>query len=257
MHIAVILRIVPDVTEELEIADNGTEIDREWIGLKLNEFDDHALEEAVLVKEQTGARVTAIALAGDGAERQLQTAIARGADDAMLVQHGFEGIIGSRTVAHLLKSIVETLGTDIVMTGVQTPEDVFGQLAPFIAGILGWPTLNAVNGITVAGDVLTVTQEYSGGYSARFAVKAPAVLGIQTASKPPRYVSGTKLRHTSSTPIATVTSAVPEGYAPQGTLRLRVPERGTGAEMIDGTADEVAAKLVDLLAARGLVGAAL
>ncbi len=83
MHIAVILRIVPDLSEDLDIADSGTDIDREWVGLKLNEFDDHALEEAVLIKEASGARVTAIALAGDGAERQLQTAIARGADDAL------------------------------------------------------------------------------------------------------------------------------------------------------------------------------
>ena len=58
MHIAVVLRIVPDLAEELEIAESGKEIDREWVGLKLNEFDDHALEEDVLIKEQTKAKVT-------------------------------------------------------------------------------------------------------------------------------------------------------------------------------------------------------
>lgn len=255
MHIAVILRIVPDVTEELEIAGNGAEIDREWIGLKLNEFDDHALEEAVLLKEQTGARVTAIALAGDGAERQLQTAIARGADDALLVKHDLEGPVGSRACAHLLMPVIQDLGAGVIMTGVQTPEDVFGQLAPFVAGVLGWPTLNAVNGVAVAEGDLIVTQEYSGGYAARFAVTAPVVLGIQTASKPPRYVSGSKLRQASSAVIGSSTSKVPEGFAPQGALRLSVPERGTKADMIEGTAEQVAAKLVDLLIERGLVGA--
>ncbi|MHA6642808.1 electron transfer flavoprotein subunit beta/FixA family protein [Mesorhizobium sp. A623] len=255
MHIAVILRIVPDLAEELEIAENGTEIDREWVGLKLNEFDDHALEEAVLIKEQAGARVTAIAMAGDGAERQLQTAIARGADDAILVQHDLEGVVGSRTVAHLLVSVLKNLGADVVMTGVQTPEDVFGQLAPFVAGALGWPTLNAVNGISLAEGTMTVNQEYSGGHSARFAVTPPVVLGIQTASKPPRYVSGSKLRQAASATIETVTSAVPDGFDAQSVSRLSVPERGTRAQMIDGKAEQVAEKLVDLLAERGLVGA--
>ncbi len=255
MHIAVVLRIVPDVTEEIEIAGNGVEIDREWIGLKLNEFDDHALEEAVLIKEQAGARVTAVALAGDGAERQLQTAIARGADDAVLVRHGLDGMVGSRAAAHLLKPVVQALEADVVLTGVQTPEDVFGQLAPFLAGALEWPVVNAVNGVSVADGGLAVTQEYSGGYSAQFALKAPVVLGVQTASKPPRYVSGSKLRQTSSATIGSMEAALPAGFVQQSAIRLAAPESGTRAEMIAGTAEQVAAKLVDMLAERGLVGA--
>jgi len=254
MHIAVILRIVPDLAEELEIAESGIEIDREWVGLKLNEFDDHALEEAVLIKEQAGAKVTAIALAGDGAERQLQTAIARGVDDVILVGHDLGPAVTSRAAAHLLKPVIEKLGADIVMTGVQTPEDVFGQLAPFLAGALDWPTLNAVNGISVADSKLTVTQEYSGGYSARFAVTSPAVLGIQTASKPPRYVSGSKLRQASTAAIAAAQGSLPEGFVTQSVLRLSVPERATTVEMLDGSAEEVAGKLVDLLSERGLLG---
>ncbi|WP_374379635.1 hypothetical protein [Dongia sp.] len=255
MHIAVILRIVPDLAEELEIAANGYEIDREWVGLKLNEFDDHALEEAVLIKEQAGAKVTAIALAGDGAERQLQTAIARGADDALLVQHEIEGVIGSRTAAHLLKSAILEIGADVVLTGVQTPEDVFGQLGPFLAGALGWPSVNAVNGVAAAGSTLTVAQEYSGGYSSKFTVNLPAVLGIQTASKPPRYVSGSKLRQATSATIATTKSAVPAEYMAQASLRLSMPERATTVEMLTGNAEQVAEKLVDMLVERALLEA--
>jgi electron transfer flavoprotein beta subunit len=255
MHIAAILRVVPDVTEEIEIAASGVEIDREWIGLKLNEFDDHALEEAILLKEQVGARVTAVALAGDGAERQLQTAIARGADDATVVKHDVEATIDARAAAHLLAPVVKGLGADLVLTGVQTTEDVFGQLAPFLAAALQWPVLNAINGMTAADGGLNVTQEYSGGYSARFAVRIPAVLGIQAASKPPRYVSGSKLRQASSAPIASVGSALPAGFRPQALTRLGAPESGTKAEMIGGNAEQVAAKLVDMLAERGLIGA--
>ena len=254
MHIAVVLRIVPDLAEELEVAENGTEIDREWVGLKLNEFDDHALEEAVLIKEQTNAKVTAIALEGDGAERQLQTAIARGADDAILVAHDLGPAVASRLAAHLLKPVIEKLGADAVLTGVQTPEDVFGQLAPFLAGLLGWPVVNAINGVAAADGALTVTQEYSGGYSAKFAVAMPAVLGIQTASKPPRYVSGSKLRQASSATIGAAQAALPEGAIIQSLRRLSLPERATSVEMLDGTAEQVAGKLVDMLAERGLLG---
>lgn len=254
MHIAVVLRIVPDLTEELEIAESGTEIDREWIGLKLNEFDDHALEEAVLIKEAGGARVTAVALAGDGAERQLQSAIARGADDALLVNHDLGEAVGSREAALLLASALPGIGAGVVLTGVQTSEDVHGQLAPFLAGALGWPTLNAVHGVAADGGALLVTQEYSGGHAARFAVSGPVVLGVQTASKPPRYVSGSKLRQASSAPIAQADGALPQGHAPQQTLALKAPQRAARAEMIDGPAQAVAERIADTLAERGLLG---
>lgn len=255
MHIAVVLRIVPDLSEDLDIADNGTEIDREWVGLKLNEFDDHALEEAVLIKEASGARVTAIAFAGDGAERQLQTAIARGADDALLIEHDVEGVLSSRMAAHFLAQAMPDLGATVVLTGVQTSEDVFGQMAPFLAGALNWATLNAVHGVTAGGGDLLVTQEYSGGHSAQFAVSGPVVLGVQTASKPLRYVSGSKLRQASGTVIAKVSAELPSDLVRSRTDRLERPQRGASAQMITGDAAAVAKKIVAVMAERGLLGA--
>lgn len=255
MHIAVVLRIVPDLSEDLDIADNGTEIDREWVGLKLNEFDDHALEEAVLIKEASGARVTAIAFAGDGAERQLQTAIARGADDALMIEHDVEGALSSRMAAHLLAQALPNLGASVVLTGVQTSEDVYGQMAPFLAGALNWATINAVHGVAVDGGDLLVTQEYSGGHSAQFAVSGPVVLGVQTASKPLRYVSGSKLRQASGTVIAKASGVLPDDMVPAQTDKLERPQRGASAEMIAGDAAAVAKKIVAVMAERGLLGA--
>lgn len=255
MHIAVVLRIVPDLSEDLDIADNGTEIDREWVGLKLNEFDDHALEEAILIKEASGARVTAIAFAGDGAERQLQTAIARGADDALMIESDTDGVLSSRMAAHFLAQALPDLGATVILTGVQTSEDVFGQMAPFLAGALNWNTVNAVHGVTVDGSDLLVTQEYSGGHSAQFVVSGPAVLGVQTASKPLRYVSGSKLRQASGTVIAKASVDMPFGMVTDQTDKLERPQRGSSAEMIAGDAAAVAKKIVAVMAERGLLGA--
>lgn len=78
MHIVTIIRLNPVLTDELELTNDGTDIDREWIGVELNPLDDQALEQAVLLKEQTGARVTAIACEAEGGEKLLKTALARG-----------------------------------------------------------------------------------------------------------------------------------------------------------------------------------
>jgi electron transfer flavoprotein beta subunit len=253
MHVAVVLRLVPDTGEELEIDADGSDIDREWVGMKINEFDEFALEEAVILKERSGARVTAVAWAADGADRLLQSAIARGADEAIRVDHG-QGRVGDpATAAKLLAPTLRKIAADLVLTGVQTPEDVFGQLAPYLAGTLGWPTVNAVSGITVRDGALAIQQEYSGGLSALLAVTGPAVLGVQTASQPPRYVSGTKLRQAMSTPIRVEKDdAVADAAIKIGALS--VPERDRQAEMIAGTAQDVAARLLDILAEKGLVG---
>ena len=97
-------------------------------------------------------------------------------------------------------------------------------------------------------------QEYSGGMSSTFSITLPAVLGVQTASQPPRYVSGSKLRQAMSAEIRKVSadgSSVDTGAA---ITALKEPERGDGAEMFEGSADEVAAKIVAALKDRGLLG---
>jgi electron transfer flavoprotein beta subunit len=255
MHIAVVLRLVPDITEELEIAESGTDIDREWIGIKLNEFDDHALEEAVLLKEASGATVTAIALDGEGTDRMLQTAVARGADGAIKVTHELERMGDARAVAAVLAPVLTDLGAELVLTGVQTPEDLLGQLAPYLGVRLGWPHVSAVSGVKRNGSGVTVQQEYSGGVAATLELALPAVIGVQTATHPPRYVSGSKLRQVMGSDLiktAASDAATAPGPAAE-VLSFAPPEEGQGAQMLDGDPEEIADKIVAALTDRGLL----
>ncbi|MGH7118826.1 MAG: electron transfer flavoprotein subunit beta/FixA family protein [Acetobacteraceae bacterium] len=253
MHIVVVLRLVPDLTEEIDIADGGTDIDREWIGLKLNEFDDQALEEAVILKEREGARVTALALEDEGVDRMLQAAIARGADRAVKIARGSERAFSARAATPVVAAAVSELGADLVLTGVQTPEDLFGQLAPFLGAALGWPHASAVTGILLGDKSIEIGQEQGSGFSATLRVILPAVLGIQAASQPPRYVSGTRLRQAMSEKIETL--AVKSDPAPSLAVLsgLALPEQSAGAAMLEGDAEVVAGKLHRLLVERGLV----
>lgn len=253
MHIAVVLRLVPDLAEELEVAESGTDIDREWIGIKLNEFDDHALEEAILLKERGQATVTAVALEGDGVDRLLQSAIARGADRAVKVANELQPLAPAPAVAALLAEAIKNLNADLVLTGVQTPEDLTGQLAPWLGAALGWPHVSAIGGTEQMGDGIAVRQEHSGGYALRLRVGLPAVLGIQTASQPPRYVSGSKLRQAMSAPLESLELAAEAETPAANLVALVKPERGAGAEMWEGEAEAVAERFIALLRERGLL----
>jgi electron transfer flavoprotein beta subunit len=255
MHIAVVLKQVPDLVEELEIDSGGKDIDRSFVKMKLNEFDDHALEQAVLLKESGGAKVTAVALATDGIDQVLYAAKARGADGAVKVDAGGD-LLDSRHAAAALAQAIKQLGPDLVLTGVQAADDLFGQMAPFLAAALGWPHVSVVSGVELAGDKVHVQQEYAGGRVATLELDLPAVIGVQAAPKPPRYVPVTKLRQAmASGALESMTASAADGPAGSEVTAMAKPETGKEAEMLAGSADEVAEKIAALLGERGLVRA--
>lgn len=253
MHVMVVLRLTPDTNEEFEISDDGKDIDREWIGFKLNEFDDHALEEAVLLSESSGAKVTAVALDGEGVDRLLQTALARGAHAVFKIPHELAAPAPAQSVAQLLANAAKEIGCDLVFTGVQTPEDLYGQLAPALGGVLDWPQVSAVSGLKPDGAHVLVQQEYSGGYSAQLSVSLPAVVGIQAASKPPRYLSGTKLREVMSVKVPALAIDAAGADMRTDILSLEVPESSGNVNMIEGTAEAVADNLFAVLRDNGFL----
>jgi electron transfer flavoprotein beta subunit len=251
MNIAVAIRLMPQLGDELEVDDGGADIDRDLVEMVINEFDDQALEEAVLIKEATGASVTAFALDVDGAEQALSVAYARGADRVVLVQADDFDPYDTRSAALALAQAVRELQPDLVLTGVQTPYDVFGQTAPYLAAALDWPQANVVVGTTVAEGTARVVQEYAGGRLAVLGLQLPAVVGVQSASAPPRYVSMARLRQAMSEASAEKLAVSVQTNGSPHIGSLARPERTGGATMLEGDAAEVAAKIAALLRERG------
>lgn len=253
MNIAVAIRLMPQVGDELEVDQSGTDIDRELVEMVINEFDQHALEEAVLIKEASGATVTAVGLRSEGIEQALQVAYARGADRAVLVEVD-QAIdpYDSPTAAAAFAEAFRQLGPDLVLTGVQTPYELFGQTAPLVGAELGWPQASVVVGITITDRTARVVQEYAGGRLAVLGLKLPAVVGVQSASSPPRYVSMGRLRQamTEAKPEAVQVSVEPRSGAPQ-LVSIARPEPETGATMLEGDTSELVSQILGLLRERG------
>jgi electron transfer flavoprotein beta subunit len=254
MNIAVALRLMPNPGDELEPDDSGADIDREFVEMVLNEFDEHALEEAVLIKEATGATLTAVGLRAEGIEQALRVAYARGADRTLVVDAGEIGPYDSRRGALAFAGAFRELAPDLILTGVQTPTDIFGQTAPCLAAALGWPHASVIVGVTVADGTARVVQEYAGGRLAVLGLRLPAVVGVQSASSPPRYISMGRLRQAmaeATTETMTVGIDDPDG-GPE-LVSLARPDRAAAATMLDGDAQAVARRIVELLRDKGLV----
>ena len=247
MNIIVPIKQVPDLVEELEIDSSGTSLDREWLKFKVNEFDDHALEEALLLKEEHGGTVTAIALDGGDIDKALYAAAAKGADKVVKVT-GLDGDVSNHQAAKALAGVIQGMGADLVLTGVQSVEDRDGQLGVLLAHYLKMPHVSVVTGVSVQGGSVTVKKEYGGGLVAEFEVATPAVLGIQAARETPRYVPVAKVRQAMrSTEIEEVATNDGGVSAGSSVSRMFKPERGGGAEMLTGSAEEIAEKLAGII----------
>lgn len=252
MNILAILRMVPDPAGELQIAEDGSSLDREWLDFQLNDFDDHALEEAILLKEAAGGRVIAACL-GEGSSRTLQMAAAKGADEVIAIDTEEDGMISSRDLAHAFAELARSRSIDLVISGVQSSEDLFGQLVPYLGALLGWPHVSGTSQVALQSDHLAITQERGGGIAATWKVALPAVLGVQTASKAPRYVSGSKLREGARIPIAKQ-AAGPSGFSVTAGIRsLAGMTQGNAVKSLGNDAEEVAERLVELLSGRNLL----
>lgn len=255
MNIVVPLIQVPDLVEELEFNADATDLDRDAIKLQLSEWDDQALEEALCLKDASGATVIAVTPEGAEADSLLFTALAKGADRAVKLTAGLpEGErVGHARLAAVFADAVGKIGADLVLTGVQSVEDVDGQVSTLLAARLGLPHVSVVVGVDVDGGTAIVKQEYSGGVMAELGVTLPAVLGIQAARQAPRYAPVSKVRQVQKT--ATLEELAVEGAEPGAGFKVRrvfKPEAAGRAEMLEGEPEEVAAKVVELLKDRGL-----
>lgn len=258
MKILVLLKMVPDVVEELEVAADGASLDRGFLRLIINERDENALEQALILKERHQGAVVVLAPEAPEVDDVLYTAMARGADRAIKVTGLREGL-GSRASAAMLAGtlpgIAGLLPVDLVLTGCQAIDDLDGLVGPLVAAHLGIPYIGIVTGLDVdAGNVARCSREYSGGVRGRFEVDLPAVVGIQGAEKPPRYVPIAKVRAAMAAGGIETVPAVP-GEEPGllETLEMRKPVVAEGAEMIAGEPDEIAARICEILIGRGLL----
>lgn len=257
MRIVVPVKQVPDLVEDLELSPDGTDVDREFLKFVVNEFDDHALEEALLIKEAAGAEVAAVAFDEPDIDQALYTAMAKGADHAVKLTGAGEGWVDSHSRAAMLSGWLRGREFDLVLTGVQAADDLDGQLAPLLGATLGLPHVSVVVGVEVKDGVAKVTQEFSGGRASELEVRLPAVLGVQTARQAPRYASITRIRQAQQAggiEEAPVDAPVEAGSGSGIEVRrLYAPEKGGGAEMLTGGADDVAERIAEILRSRGLV----
>jgi electron transfer flavoprotein beta subunit len=199
MKILVPVKRVVDTYVKIRVKSDGSGVDLANVKMSMNPFDEIAVEEAIRIKERGEAsEVVAVTIGNAKAQGTLRTALAMGADRAILVKT--DAAVEPLAVAKLLKAVVETEKPDIVIMGKQAIDDDCNQTGQMLAGLLGVPQGTFASKIELNGDKVKVTREVDGGLET-IELSKPAVITTDLRLNEPRYASLPNIMKAKKKPI--------------------------------------------------------
>jgi electron transfer flavoprotein beta subunit len=253
MKIAVCIKQVVTREWQLRVNDGKTWIRDQDASFELNEPDAYALEEALRLKEKHTGEVVVCAAGPARASQVIREALARGADRAIHVESDALAAADAFTVAEALAGAIREEQFDLVLTGLQSDDQGFGQVGVVLAEKLGIPHATIIMEVQ-AGDattgsgqgVLRVKRELEGGWFQWVTLPLPALLTIQSGINQLRYATLKGIMAAKKKEIRKVTFA-PAAEASQKILSVYFPEKGKKTQMLSGSAAEAARELVKRL----------
>ena len=247
MKIGVCIKQVPAKDAPLSIT--GDWIKESDIGFETNEPDGFALEEALRLKEKHGGEVVAISMGPERAKQAIKEALAKGAERGIHVADNEFYKLDPLTAARSLAAAIQKENFDLILTGLQSDDQGFGQTGVLLAELLGRPHATIIMQIEVAGERMKLKRELEAGWFQWVELPLPAVLSIQSGINKPRYASLKGIMAAKKKEIATVDRAslgVPEART-QLVQRIYVPQKTKKTEFLTGQPKEIAAKLIEKL----------
>src|SRR5687767_6252333 len=242
MKLLVPVKRVIDFNVKPRVKADGSGVDLANVKMSMNPFDEIAVEEAIRLKEKgVATEIVAVSIGPAKAQETLRTALAMGADRAILVQTDDE--LEPLAVAKILAKIAEEEQPGMVILGKQAIDDDSNQTGQMLAALLGWAQGTFASKVEVNGDSVNVTREVDGGLET-VKLKMPAVVTTDLRLNEPRYASLPNIMKARSKPLDQKT---PTDYGVDTTPRLKTvtvkepPKRQAGIKV--GSVDELIAKI--------------
>ena len=191
MKVLVPVKRVIDYNVKVRVKADGTGVDLANVKMSMNPFDEIAVEQAIRLKEAGKAdEVIAVSVGVKQAQETLRTALAMGADRAILVvaTDDVQNDIEPLTVAKILKGIVDEEAPSLVLCGKQAIDNDMNATGQMLAALLGWSQATFASEVDIDGDSATVTREVDSGLQT-IKAKMPAVITVDLRLNEPRYAS--------------------------------------------------------------------
>jgi electron transfer flavoprotein beta subunit len=245
MKLLVPVKRVIDFNVKPRVKADGSGVDLANVKMSMNPFDEIAVEEAIRLKEKgVASEIVAVSIGPARAQETLRTALAMGADRAILIQTDAD--VEPLAVAKLLQKVAEEEQPGLVILGKQAIDDDSNQTGQMLAALLGWGQGTFASKVEVSGDAVSVTREVDGGLET-VKLRLPAIVTTDLRLNEPRYASLPNIMKAKAKPLATKT---PEDYGVDitprvQTLSVREPSKREAGVKV-GSVDELIGKLKTL-----------
>ena len=246
MKIAVCIKQVVTREWQLRVNESKTWIRDQDASFELNEPDAYALEEALRLKEKHGGEVVVVSAGPARAAQVLREALARGADRAIHVESDALAAADAFVVAEALAAAVRDEKFDLVLTGLQSDDQGFGQVGVVLAEKLGMPHATIIMEVQAGDQGLRVKRELEGGWFQWVSLPLPALLTIQSGINQLRYATLKGIMAAKKKEIRKVPHAGAAAPA-QKIASVYFPEKGKKTQMLQGSPAEAARTLVQKL----------
>ncbi|MGI9389389.1 MAG: electron transfer flavoprotein subunit beta/FixA family protein [Boseongicola sp.] len=246
MKVLVPVKRVIDYNVKVRVKADGSGVDLANVKMSMNPFDEIAVEEAIRLKEAgTAEEVIAVSIGVKQAQETLRTALAMGADRAILIvaTDDVHTDIEPLAVAKLLKAVCDEENPGVVLCGKQAIDNDMNATGQMLAALTGWAQATFASEIEIGNDSATVTREVDGGLQT-VKVKMPAIISVDLRLNEPRYASLPNIMKAKKKPLDEKT---PADYGVDASPRLQIvtttePEARKAGEIV-GSVDELLTKL--------------
>jgi len=237
MKLLVPVKRVIDFNVKVRVRSDGSGVETANVKMSMNPFDEIAVEEAVRLREKgIATEVIAVSCGLAACQETLRTALAIGADRAILVETDVE--LQPLAVAKLLKALVDKEQPRLVILGKQAIDDDANQTGQMLAALLDWPQATFASKVDIAGESITVNREVDGGLET-IVMKLPAIVTTDLRLNEPRYATLPNIMKAKKKPLETTTpAALGVDVAPRlTTLRVVEPAKRKGGGKVADVAE--------------------
>lgn len=247
MNVYVVLKQTFDTEEKIVIRDGA--VSEDGVKFVINPYDEYAVEEAIRLKEQSGGQVTVVSVGPDRAAEALRTALAMGADEAVLITDG--RLTDEYAVSEALAAFFADKDFDLILGGNFSVDNGAGQVAVRLAELLGVPHVSSIVKLKATGGSAVVRRDAEGDLET-LDVALPAVFTAQQGLNEPRYPSLPGIMKAKKKPFKQVTAndlGLSAERLEARTVRtsLSLPPARQAGQILQGELPQQAAKLVELL----------
>lgn len=253
MDIAVCIKRVPETAEAaVNIDSSEKRIVEDQLVFDINEADNYALEEALLLREKEEGEITLFTVGPEKSDEVMKMGLAKGATRGVRITPENLDSIDSYTIAKLLAEQIKEGKFDIILTGCISSDAGNSQVGVTLAELLGIPHASLVIKMELEDGNAIVQRELEGGLLEELKIKLPAVFTIQTGINEPRYASILGIKRAAQKEIKVVEHITGEGMKTE-IVKMYYPPAGKMAEILEGGPDEVSGKLCEVLKGKGLL----